>query len=385
MDTTYAGIMLVVFLVLAGLAIDVGYMYIGEEELQSAAETSALAGAQAIKQRILTQIQTDPKNIRGVVNDPVQSSARAAAIDLVSGKHAAAALVGVASDSSNALNDKNDVTVGFWNVSTHTYTPGGAPVNAIQVRTKRTAESESVGMGSLGSFIAKISGIETFNYTPVAVAAIPARTHANIAMSVDACGSDCIYPNICSIPERKMIRDYWDTKKDPPAIDRYAFTSLLHPVTGTITLSDMICKEMPAQEVCGKAIFTTQGANNDALRDMESMMYDPHVDKSNKEYDKATGKLSGWWVIVPVTDRPPAKQGDSYELHSVARYALIRISRICVSGTTGCIQVGGPYDAPSSICGGDGNDGLYIDRISCVGCGSQSMLHLPGLQPVLVK
>ena len=52
MDTTYVGIMLVVFLVIAALAIDIGYLYVSEDDLQNAAETSALAGAQAMKQRI---------------------------------------------------------------------------------------------------------------------------------------------------------------------------------------------------------------------------------------------------------------------------------------------------------------------------------------------
>jgi hypothetical protein len=63
MDTTYVTIMLVVFLVVTGLAIDIGYMYVSEEDLQSAAETAALAGTQAIKQRMLFQVQTNPKEI----------------------------------------------------------------------------------------------------------------------------------------------------------------------------------------------------------------------------------------------------------------------------------------------------------------------------------
>ena len=60
-----SGIMLVVFLVIAALAIDIGYMYVSEEDLQNAAETSALAGAQAIKQRIQLQTQTDPDEAEG--------------------------------------------------------------------------------------------------------------------------------------------------------------------------------------------------------------------------------------------------------------------------------------------------------------------------------
>jgi uncharacterized membrane protein len=105
MDNAYVGIMLVVFLVFAALAIDVGYMYVSEEDLQAAAETSALAGAQSIKQRIYKQIQSDPKKLNVVVNDQVQPLARASAMETAMGKHAASALVELASNSTNNLTE----------------------------------------------------------------------------------------------------------------------------------------------------------------------------------------------------------------------------------------------------------------------------------------
>src|SRR5690349_9445519 len=124
MDTTYVTIMLIVFLVLTGLAVDIGYLYVSEEDLQGAAESAALAGTQVIKQRILFQVQNDPKKIPEAVADTVQGAARSAAVETVSGKHTAAALVGLANNSGNALTGDNDLTVGFWNVSSQTYTPG---------------------------------------------------------------------------------------------------------------------------------------------------------------------------------------------------------------------------------------------------------------------
>ncbi len=383
MDTTYVGIMLVVFLVLTALAIDVGYMYVSEEDLQAAAEVSALAGAQSIKQRIYTQIQSDPKKLKVVVNDKVQPLARASAIESAMGKHAASTLVELASNSTNNLTENNDITVGFWNASSHSYSPGVTPVNAMQVRTRRTAESASVGLGTVGSFLATISGIGSFNNTPVAIAAIPPHARANISLCLDACDSNCRYPNVCTIPERRMINDPSYPVQGTRTTNRYAYTSLLYPVTGKAMLSDLICKEMPAQDVCGKNIFTAYFGADDMLRDMESMMYNPHIDKMNKEYDNATGKLTGWWVIAPVTACSSPGRMNSFEPRHVTDYALIRISRICVSGTTGCKQNNTSYDSPSATCGSE--NGLYIDRISCAGCGSESILALPGLQPSLVK
>jgi hypothetical protein len=383
MDTTYVTIMLIVFLVVTGLAIDIGYMYVSEEDLQGAAETAALSGTQTIKRRILFQMQNDPKKVGDVANDTVQASARTTAVEVVSGKHTAAALVGLTSDNSNALTGENDLTVGFWNVSSQSYTPGGTPVNAMQVRTRRTAESSSVGMGSLGSFLAKITGTESFGSTPVAVAAIPARTRANIAICAAACDPACTYPEVCAVKERRMLRAPWDPRKDPPATDRYLYTSLQHPVTITNTMADMVCGEMSVQEVCGRPIYTSGGASDEVLRDIAAMMYNPKFDSSNKEHDK-NGKLLGWWVIVPVTDCSQMAAGNAFEPHTVTKYSLVRISRICVSGPAGCQQTGGPKDAPAAACG-RGEDGLYLDRISCVGCGSEALKLLPGLYPVLVK
>ena len=70
--------------------------------------------------------------------------------------------------------------------------------------------------------------------------------------------------------------------------------------------------EMPPQEVCGKQIFTIRDADNNALRDMESMMYNPNVDKSNKEYDKATGKLAGMVGHCACHRLPACKTGKCF-------------------------------------------------------------------------
>jgi Flp pilus assembly protein TadG len=381
MDTSYVTIMLVVFLVMAGLAIDVGYMYVSEEDLQNAAQTAALTGAQVIKQRTLGQLQTDPRQLAGIANDPVQAAARNAAVEVVSGKHRATALVELANSNGNALTGDNDITVGFWNISSRSYTPGAKPVNAMQVRTRRTAESSSVGMGRLGSFLAKITGTESFGLTPVAIAAIPAGTRSNIAFCADICEPTCTFPEVCTIKERRMSRAPWDARSDPPAKDRYLYTSLLHPVSVTNSISDLVCQEMPQQEVCGRPIYTAAGINDAVLRDIKAMMYDPKVDRSNKEYD-SSGKLLGWWVVAPVADCGSIKSGEVYESRTVTSYSLVRISRICLPGGAGC---GGAAatDRPASACVA-GESGLYIDRISCVGCGSKERLLLPGLHPVLV-
>lgn len=382
LDTSYVTIMLVVFLVVTGLAIDIGYMYVSEEDLQHSAEMAALTGAQNIKQRYLQQAQTDPKRLAGVANDLVQAQARSAAVDLVTGKHDAAALVGLLNNNGNALTGDNDITVGFWEMSSRSYTPGATPVNAMQVRTRRTAESSSVGLGSVGTFIAKISGTDSFGTTPVATAALVPGTRANIAICAEAAPASCTFPEICSIPERRMSHAPWDAQGKGVLANRYLYTSLLHPVTITNAMSDLVCQEMPVQEVCGLPIFTATSGSDAILRDIKAMMYDPQVDRSNKEYDK-NGKLTGWWVIVPATDCSAFEPGGSYQQHTVTHYALVRISRICTAGAAGCGKAQALADQPANACV-PGGDGLYIDRISSVACNDPRKRLLPGLRPVLV-
>jgi hypothetical protein len=383
MDTTYASIMLVVFLVLASLAVSIGYLYVDEDDMRSMAELSALAGTQGIKTRLLAQLRTDPGKLESVTNDTVQSAARSTAVDYALGKHKESALMHALNNDTNRLTTSNDVTVGFWNVSTHTYSPGSTPVNAMQVRTRRTAESDTVGIGKLGNFLGIISGVQKFDYTPDAVAALPARANASFALCTEACDNRCSFPNVCPIPERKMVSDPRSQEKSSPAGDRLASTYLMYQLNTSVKLSDLICMETPSQEICKKEILTSLDPQGNALADMESMMYNPNVDASNKEYDKDSGKLLGWWVIAPVTDCPKARPEAVFEKRRVTRYALVRISRICAPGATGCQQNNTSFDSPASICGSD--KGLYIDRISCVSCSSKALLAFPGLHPVLVK
>ena len=382
MDTTFVTILLVVFLVIAGLAIDVGYMYIGEEDLQHSAEISAMAGAQTLKQRILAQIQKHPAQLEEVINDPVQASARAAAMEMASGKHEAAALVGLANDNSNALGSDNDLTVGFWNVRSHTYTPGGKPVNALQVRARRTVESSSVGMGAIGEVLSKLSGIDSHNLTPVAIAAITPSVRPGIALAPGVASPNCTYPNICTIPERKLVRGGWSAASGQSASGRYAYSSIGYQVTDTNPMSNLICNEAPAQEVCGKPINLSLGINDEALRDLESVMYNPELDKANKEFDSTSDAVSGWWVLVPMTDSAPTNPAVQFTSERVTRYALVRISRICVAGPPACGQ---KFDAPAKLCGPNAENAIYIDRISSVGCGTSTFRLLPGLYPALVK
>ncbi len=384
MDTTYVNTMIVAFLVVVALAVSIGYLYVDEEGMRDVAEMSAMAGTRSIKKRLLAQIQTDPGKLANVTGDTVQSVARATSVEQAMGKHKEAALTHAFNNNTNQLTTSNDMTVGFWNISSRTYTPGATPVNAMQVRTRRTAESEATGIGKVGNFLGILSGVQKFDYTPDAVAALPARANAGFALCTEACDSRCSYPAVCPIAERKMISALLTPDKGAVTGESLAATYLLYRLNTAVNITDLICMGTPSQEICKKEILTTFDPQDNALRDMESMMYNPNVDAANKEYDKPSGKLLGWWVIAPVTDCLKVRPEEpAFAKRLVTRYALVRISRICAPGAIGCQQNNTAFDSPVSVCGSD--KGLYIDRISCVSCNSKALLSFPGLNPVLVN
>lgn len=380
MDTTYVNTMIVAFLVIVGLTVSIGYLYVEEDDLRDVAELSALAGTRSVNKRLLAQIQSDPGKLKSVTGDNVQAEARAVAVEQALGKHKEVALIHALNNNTNQLTTGNDVTVGFWNISSRTYTPGATPVNAMQVRTRRTAESEATGVGRVGNFLGILFGVQKFDYTPDAVAALPARANADFALCSEACDNRCTYPNVCTISERQMSSAPWSSDKETVNRESLAAAYLLYRLNPAANISDLICMGMPAQEVCKKEILTSFDPQGNALRDMKSMMYNPNIDGDNKEYDKASGKLLGWWVVAPVTDCQKAAP-ESRRL--VTRYALVRISRICAPGGSGCQQNNTSFDAPAAVCGSA--TGLYIDRISSVSCTSKALLTFPGLKPVAVK
>ena len=96
-----------------------------------------------------------------------------------------------------------------------------------------------------------------------------------------------------------------------------------------------------------------------------------------------SGFRSGSQIIAPVADCSKSRPEAPFERRLVKKYALVRISRICAPGPTGCQQNNTSFDAPASVCGSD--QGLFIDRISCVNCNGKELLTFPGLNPVLVN
>jgi hypothetical protein len=146
----FIAIVLTLLLVLAGVVIDLGHLYVVKQELKTAAEAGALAGALA-----LFDIQVSPH---------VQcAGARAAAIATVQ-------LNGSDHQALGVLNE--DVRIGFWEyvggVWQFREESASCPdeINAVQVTTRRSAAVN----GPVTLFFAKFLGMETVEVTAKATA-----------------------------------------------------------------------------------------------------------------------------------------------------------------------------------------------------------------------
>lgn len=358
----YIALSLVALLAFVGLAIDIGYMYVGKTQLQNAADSASLAGA--VKLKYIGSGTANP-------NDLVQTDARNEAISFALKNKAAKQDIVIENDDSNVLGNDNDITVGHWNGTS--YVANSTPINAIEVRTRRTSDSPG---GKIATFFGKVLGKGTMGASAVAVATLPLRGTALFAICLDSCSgvsSDPDNPTILS-PPRILDRN--------PTIAgslQFAWTSLLVQTSSTPEITNLVCTENPKEEVCNKTIWTSQGTSAASFKDLEAVFNDPNFDRDNKEYTGS--QVSAWWVIIPVTSScPVTKQGigNGTEPKAVSHYALVRVISACdTGGGTACR----PYS--SSNCPHAYAKKIVIDRIACINCGNID--DSSGLKPSLVK
>lgn len=144
----YAALMMVVVFGFAAFAIDIGHMALSRDQLQTAADAAALAGAMRMKD--------GPAMVR--------SAARDIASRNFLGK------------SPVSLPD-SDIQLGVYDLGTHTFTVNEVAANAVKVTTRVTDSP---------LFFAPVLGNNTFNSRAEAIAIINPR---DIAFVIDLSGS----------------------------------------------------------------------------------------------------------------------------------------------------------------------------------------------------
>ena len=125
-----AGVMVLLGIGVASLAVDMGYLYYMRGKVQTTADAAALAGAGQI---------------------PNMSNIRDEAIKL--------ARQNLPEDGNGAVVTNDNITMGNWNGGTRVYTRSGTPSNAVEVIALRTADNEN----AVELLFARVLGFDTMD------------------------------------------------------------------------------------------------------------------------------------------------------------------------------------------------------------------------------
>ncbi len=131
-----AGVMVLLGIGFASLAIDMGYLYYLRGKVQTTADAAALAGAGQI---------------------PNMSDIREEAISL--------ARQNLPEDENGEVVTEANITMGNWNSATRIFTPSGDPTNAVRVVAQRTADNDN----AVELFFAQILGFDEMDIETSAI------------------------------------------------------------------------------------------------------------------------------------------------------------------------------------------------------------------------
>jgi len=150
--TVFAAFLMILMLGMVAFAVDVGYMMVEQTQLQSAADSAAMAAA---------------ANMSGI-----QSNMLSAAQQYGGYYNAGGKAVSIAS---------SDVQYGTWNSTSRAFTPGGSVSNAIKVTARRDNST-----GANGTFFGRVLGLTSFS---IPVSAVAIANPRDICFVVDLSGS----------------------------------------------------------------------------------------------------------------------------------------------------------------------------------------------------
>jgi Flp pilus assembly protein TadG len=377
MTLVWGAFFLVLLLMLAGMAIDIGYMYFVKNQLQVAADSAALAGAGLLS---------------GDPTDFSQSGARTEALTFASKNTAAGTPVVLADGGAgnNTLSNGNDITVGSWDPTTRTYTAGVYPANAVEVRPRRTADSPG---GSVSVFLGQIFRMIGADWSLMsasarAIAARPPRPSTGLVICEPACtsGIDLSKPfmfNQQSTDPSKTFYSisYTQFQPNPPV---GSASCLNNPnvcdnglkdtcaTADNTTVASYIWQERIAPVSCDPIRWDNgeAGVRFDVKCAFSSSTFDTANKTDAAGNTPPAGPVATWKVIVPVSQDCPSGTNPGGTSPVLTYMAEIEIEDVVnASGN-------------SVITGGGTPAGIKIRSIDCFPCGDWSRL---GHIPVLVK
>jgi Flp pilus assembly protein TadG len=319
-------LMIFVLIGFVGFAIDIGYMYVAKGQLQNAADAAAVAGATLLDGTDTT----------------TQLDARTEAVTFAAANKAAGTNVSLASNNTNTLSPVtaaggNDITVGNWDPDTfpaEPYKAGRTPINAVQVRTRRTVSDLSSPQGQVRLFFSKVIGWGQMSASATAIA-----TANRFVPAIVLCTSS----GLCSMTGQQFYINNNDSSLITESVAWSVFSDaasvpsskIKKYINGTLKITD---------DMCGKCITTTQGT--DTIGDLADAFANPNFDRKNKDITGTT--VTAWRIRVPLVDYPcgketspacpPYAQGGNKEPYHVTGWAKINMTT--VTGPGGGNQMG---------------------------------------------
>jgi Flp pilus assembly protein TadG len=300
------GLLIVVLLGFAALAIDIGYALVARNELQNAADAAALAAARRLAEELVD-------GVSGIDTGRVIASAEAAA----SSNRAAGSAI--------ALNP-GDVTIGKWSGNAFSENPEGMP-NAVRVRARR--EQGTAG-GAISTFFARVIGIDSVDVGAVATAAL----YGPCGKPVPPLGiSRAWFPADC----RETIRFYptsdancagWNTYNSRPA-NANKLADILSDLLACA--NDPRYPECPtnanerpfyAAQVGGDPLIYINGRVESAFDEMKALFEAMRVKNSGYDLDEDDAT---WTTFVPVYDWPNCNPSGAIP---IAGFAKVIISAV---------------------------------------------------------
>jgi hypothetical protein len=368
--TIYIALLLVVLLAFVGLAIDISYKYVAWTQLQNAADAAALAGA--------SRLNVTESYVFDSYTSAVGEATKYAALNKATKESVIISSSLTSSISSNVFvegNPGNDITFGNWNVNrSPAYIKagdtGGTPVNAIQVRARRTLDSPG---GGISVFFGRLFGWEKMPAVAIATAAPSGFVAAGLVICTQTCS--------VATPVNLELQE-GGSGSMPPSTTGIAWTAFSYTQAPNIGKNgDVVntiwqrptANPVPMNVCIPPMCITTNNGVGDALKELSDAFNDVNYDKTHKLI--VNNKVQKWTIVVPVVDEdisclhtagtacPPGQQGNTNERYHVLKWAVMEIADVVTTGN---------------------KKGVLATRIQCAGC-INPPIRLENQQSKLVK
>jgi hypothetical protein len=313
----FVAIAIVVLLSMAALAVDLGYLYVVRGELQNAADSGALAGAQVLYNDLGTSVNAGANSMAQSYVQNNYSEHAQATVDIVERGHWSFAT------KTFTPNDSLD-PVDLWNATTEQLDANTDFINAVRVVTRRKRSG-----GQLPShFFAKVFGAQPSEVKATAVAYIgfagKLKPH-EVDQPIAICKQAITVNNTYSCGIGRMLNSGQNAGHQTAG-----WTNFSQPceTASASSVRPFVCASgNPITLALGESLGTTNGTVQN--------VYDGIMDcwESNSSLDTDADGIPDqpWKMTLPVIDCPGGAVGNCSDLVGAVEVDVVWIIRTSIT------------------------------------------------------